>query len=137
MLGPQFAFFFDIDENGRQDIVYISKQGNKPITIKAIYNNLIQDHFYLKSMFFVSHENKTGASPAIGVSYRCIATDLDDSRSVLVHTQLNSNGYAALSAPQSFFGIGRSNNYVEDVTVAYFNHGKRELRVWTPIIPNS
>ena len=57
MSSPQYAFFFDIDENGRQDIMYMSKVGNKPIQVKAIYNNLIEDHFYLKSLFHIQTNN--------------------------------------------------------------------------------
>jgi integrin alpha FG-GAP repeat containing protein 1 len=34
-------------------------------------------------------------------------------------------------------GIGRSNNYVESFTAAFAIGGKRSIRVWTPIIPNS
>jgi integrin alpha FG-GAP repeat containing protein 1 len=35
------------------------------------------------------------------------------------------------------FGIGRSNNFVEQFTVSVATNGTRTQRVWTPIIPKS
>ena len=39
--------------------------------------------------------------------------------------------------PYSFIGVGRSNNYVENFYAAISINGKRAMRMWTPIIPNS
>lgn len=39
--------------------------------------------------------------------------------------------------PYSFVGIGRSNNYIESFYAAVSIKGKRAVRMWTPIIPNS
>lgn len=39
--------------------------------------------------------------------------------------------------PYVYLGVGRSNNYIESFTAAQSIEGKRSIRVWTPIIPNS
>lgn len=39
--------------------------------------------------------------------------------------------------PFTHIGIGRSNNFIEDFTVAVPINGTRSLKVWTPIIPKS
>jgi len=33
--------------------------------------------------------------------------------------------------------MGRSNNFIEEFSIAIFKDGKRQLRTWTPVIPKS
>lgn len=43
--------------------------------------------------------------------------------------------YGTLQMPFSTNGLGRTNNYIEDLTVGYPGYGMSNQ--WTPIIPNS
>ena len=44
-----------------------------------------------------------------------------------------------MQAPSTFIGIGRSNNFIEEFSIAVYSGatGKRSLRTWTPVIPKS
>ena len=42
-----------------------------------------------------------------------------------------------MQPPFDHIGIGRSNNFLEQFTVGVYADGKRVLRTWTPIIPES
>ena len=45
--------------------------------------------------------------------------------------------FHGLQTPFTFVGMGRSNNFVEDLTIAVYSGGKRSIRTWTPVIPKS
>jgi len=126
--------FVDIDEDGRLDMII---QGVNPASglteISVIYNNYVQDAFFIKALM-VGSEYGDALS---GASYRLVVTDLYDNKFVVHSSQLTQSSYLALQMPYSYLGVGRSNNYVETFTAAFSIGGTRSIRVWTPIIPNS
>lgn len=78
-----------------------------------------------------------GANTA-GVTFRYIVTTLEDDKYVRVAAQSPQTSYQALELPYAHNGIGRSNNYLESFNVAYsHSDGQHQVRVFTPIIPNS
>lgn len=73
-----------------------------------------------------------------GATFRYIVTTLEDDKYVRVATQAPQTSYNSLELPYSHNGIGRSNNYLESFNVAYSHSGgQNQVRVFTPIIPNS
>lgn len=79
----------------------------------------------------------TVGSPVVDASYRCVLTDLSDRKYVAVAGSAGQSAYHSLQSPYAHFGIGRSNNFIEQFTVAVFSEGKRVMRQWSPIIPKS
>ena len=78
-----------------------------------------------------------GANVA-GASFRYIVTTLDDQKYVRAAAQAPQTSYNSLELPYTHMGIGRSNNYLESFNVAYsHSEGQNQVRVFTPIIPNS
>lgn len=84
---PQYAFAIDIDQNGKEDLIYQTLLPNGSYWFQTVYNNIAQDQFYL------SCELKTTtkviewmANP--GVIYRAVVTDLDNKKYLLVRSQL-------------------------------------------------
>ena len=103
MIVPQ-----DIDEDGRFDMIVqkVARPGeSKNSDIEVIYNNLAIDAFYFKSTMVYSHGDsepgessknwlqsllahntaaidKHYADMALGASFRFVATDIDDVKSV-------------------------------------------------------
>lgn len=138
----------DIDDDGRIDML-VQRCFDKPpdgfCNITAIYNNVIFDSFFIKAMM-LSQTNSDqedlgqkmfGANIA-GATFRYIVTTLEDQKYVRVATQAPQTSYNSLELPYSHNGIGRSNNYLESFNVAYSHHsGQNQVRVFTPIIPNS
>jgi len=126
--------FVDIDEDGRLDMIIQSVNRSSGLTeIQVIYNNYVQDAFFIKALM-VGSEYGDALS---GASYRLVVTDLYDNKFVVHSSQLTQSAYLALQMPYSYLGVGRSNNYVETFTAAFSIGGTRSIRVWTPIIPNS
>ncbi len=75
-LGAQYSFLMDIDNNGKQDILFISLASNGTIKINAIYNNFAYDQFHLGCVFnFNSPSSSSNPNP--GVVMRAVTTDLD------------------------------------------------------------
>ena len=54
--------------------------------ISCIYNNFVKDAFFVKALM-LSVVNKYGDT-VVGATYRVVVTDLDDTKFVVVSTQL-------------------------------------------------
>ena len=72
-----------------------------------------------------------------GSTIRASFTQLGDEKYILVGTQRSQESYSNLGLAYAYFGIGRSNNYIEAFTVGSIVFGKKVVKSWTPIIPNS
>jgi len=106
----------------------------------VLYNNIVSDNFFIKALFVNSKQSKSEnifGNNAVGASYRAVVTTMDDRKLVAVGSQDYQQGYNSLQLPYCYIGIGRSNNYIESFYASTSVNGKRSLRMWTPIIPNS
>ena len=72
-----------------------------------------------------------------GAAMRMVTTRLSDKKVVIQAGNSGQSAYHALKAPFNHVGIGKSNNFVEQLTIGLYVDGKRVLRTWTPIIPKS
>ena len=70
-------------------------------------------------------------------SFRCVLTDVNDQKFIAVSGSPGQTAYHSLQSPYSHFGIGRSNNFIETLTVGINVMGKRVLRHWSTIIPRT
>lgn len=75
----------------------------------------------------------SGASMS-GVSYKYTILDTSGRRSAAQVPQLPQTSYQALNTPYSFFGLGRTNNYIENL-FAGAAHGR--VAALEMVIPNS
>ena len=73
-------------------------------------------------------------SAAFGTTVTWEITILDGSEKVLVLHQRSQWNHGVLQPPFVLGGLGRTNNYLEDLTVGYQGFHKNS---WTPVIPNS
>lgn len=132
-----YAFFFDIEENGNLDIMLsvhdVNQRKDKIVPLMANYD---QDSFYLKTKVVRSFKAKNDIVLS-GATIRASFTQLGDEKYILVGTQRSQESYSNLGLTYSYFGIGRSNNYIEAFTVGAIVYGKKVVRTWTPIIPNT
>jgi integrin alpha FG-GAP repeat containing protein 1 len=116
------------------DLIIENKDENGKIGLRFFYNYFLEDVFRLKTL---GVDNENYGMSRIGVNYQFIFTTLDGDKEVNGGSQMFQNGYQALQLPYSFFGIGRSNNYIEHLTVAYSLFKEDQKKEWSPIIPNS
>lgn len=86
-----------------------------------------------------SEENPKYGTVTIGTTFRYVMTSLDDDNQyVRVATQLPQQSFDSLELPYVYMGVGRSNNYLEQFNIATsINNRLDQIKVWTPIIPNS
>ncbi|KAI9473399.1 MAG: hypothetical protein EXX96DRAFT_528016 [Benjaminiella poitrasii] len=136
---PSQATFFDIDEDGTLDILVLQKMqkdaGRLP---NFIVNNYFNDAFFLKSLVSNGVEN----SAAYGVSYPGASlkfTVLDTSGVKRSHqvSQLSQSAYMPLLTPYCLFGLGRTNNYVEELFAGVSRHQTQNYLFYEGVIPNS
>ena len=132
-----YAFFFDIEENGILDIILVIHDVNhRKDRIIALMTNYDQDSFFLKTKV-VRHIDTKADVVMSGSTIRASFTQLGDEKYILVGTQRSQESYSNLGLAYAYFGIGRSNNYIEAFTVGSIVFGKKVVKSWTPIIPNS
>ncbi|KAL0947607.1 hypothetical protein HGRIS_013696 [Hohenbuehelia grisea] len=142
--------FLDMDEDGTLDIMVQrtgkSGQGN----ILFVQNNFYYDAFFLKAIVlngacdngWCYPPNSTGRYHPFGVSYsgasyKYTVLDTSGRRSAAQVGQLPQSAYHALMTPYSYFGLGRTNNYIENLFVGSTIHAQEHFINMEGVIPNS
>ncbi|KZT59740.1 integrin alpha N-terminal domain-containing protein, partial [Calocera cornea HHB12733] len=137
----------DLDEDGTLDLL-IQRTGTQSNTkITFVQNNFFHDAFFLKAITlngacsgFCEVDNKkykpfgTGFP---GASYKYTILDTSGRRSAAQVGQLPQTGYHALHTPYAYFGLGRTNNYIENLFVGSTSHEEAHYINLEGVIPNS
>lgn len=102
-------------------------------------NNVKDDTLFIKILpLSRTSTYETGSrkiSNAFGITMQWRITKLDGNKKVSLLNQKSQWNYGTLQLPFVSGGLGRTNNYVEDLTVGYESLGQKMN--WSPIIPNS
>lgn len=148
------ASWVDIDEDGSLDIVlqrgHRSDGGKRTITF--VQNNYFYDAFFLKVLTLngacgsiceeqvqdhVTKYKPWGASLP-GASYKFTVLDPNGNRRAQQVGQQYASTYRSLLTPYSYFGLGRTNNYVETLFVGSTLHDEGSYLIsMEGVIPNS
>jgi len=111
-----YSSFFDLDEDGKLDIIVAYQDANKIINTAGFYNTYVYDNYFIKT--FVVNEANTLFQYEIGVNFRYITTNMDGTRRMdLTFQAIQISTPMTLHMPYSYVGIGRSNNYIENFHV--------------------
>lgn len=138
--------FYDFYQDGVLDVILIEKSGKnyKPL---AFRNTLDYDANFVKVIVLTgltNKKNETQITP-LGRKKRTYGTNLPGPRIEYYTTtqegdnqhgssaQLPQSAYFALQLPYTIFGLGRTPNFVDSLTVGLANRS----RTWTQLIPNS
>jgi hypothetical protein len=119
-----YASFFDLDENGKLDVIITYKEDKDIYNTIGFFNTYIYDRYYLKSLFL--KQRRINFSNKIGASFRYICADLDGERRMDLATQGIQLNQLMMNLPYAFIGVGRSNNYIENFCV--INGNRVEVR---------
>ncbi|CAD6914554.1 unnamed protein product [Tilletia controversa] len=125
------ASWMDVDEDGTLDILLQrtgADNGGKGSKVTFIQNNFFHDAFFLKALTlngacqgFCTPEGQERFKPwgnnYGGASYKFTVLDTNGQRKAQHVGQLPQTGYRSLLTPYSYFGLGRTNNYVESLFV--------------------
>lgn len=72
-----------------------------------------------------------------GATYKYTVLDTSGVRSAAQVGQLPQTAYQALLTPYAFFGLGRTNNYIENLFVGSTRHAEQHYINMEGVIPNS
>jgi len=134
------AAFFDFDENGNLDILVLS---DSPLQVQAVYNNFVNDAFFLKAMGLNGVCPAFGSPKPYGVNYvggtfKFTVTDLSGGQHPAVGAQMSQSAYLSLQTPYVMFGLGRISNYIEEFFYGIPLNQPTHFAYWTgSTIPNS
>ncbi|KAL1497598.1 hypothetical protein ABEB36_008530 [Hypothenemus hampei] len=144
--GTAMAAFFDFYQDGVLDCILVKFDG-KEYQAGAFKNSLDYDANFIKVMVLTGIPNKNNQMingrvgkkrrtygtnlPGPSISYK--TTTQEGNLRHGVSPQLPQSAHFSLNLPYTIFGLGRTPNFVDSVTVGLSNHSKS----WTQIIPNS
>ncbi|TFK59480.1 hypothetical protein BDN72DRAFT_780663 [Pluteus cervinus] len=142
--------FLDMDEDGSLDIlVQRSGSAGQGMTM-FVQNNFYYDAFFLKAIVlngacdngWCYSANRSEKYHPFGISYsgasyKYTVLDTSGHRSAAQVGQLPQTSYHALYTPYSFFGLGRTNNYIENLFIGSTIHAEDHYINLEGVIPNS
>ncbi|KAK4876181.1 hypothetical protein RN001_012603 [Aquatica leii] len=144
--GSVVGVFFDFYQDGILDVILVEHNHTDYKTV-AFKNSLDYDANFIKLMVLTGLTNKNNHMidgrvgkkrrtygtnlPGPSISYRT-TTQEGNSRHA-ISAQLPQSAHFSLNLPYTIFGLGRTPNFVDTLTVGLSNHFKD----WTQIIPNS
>ncbi|XP_046492166.1 T-cell immunomodulatory protein isoform X1 [Neodiprion pinetum] len=140
------AVFYDFYQDGILDVILIEQEGNEYRTL-AFKNSLDYDANFVKVMVLTGLSNslypitpgtlgkkkRTYGTNLPGPSIAYKTTTQDGSMRMAVAAQLPQSAHFSLNLPYSTFGLGRTPNFIDTLTIGLSN----KSREWTQIIPNS
>ena len=65
--------------------------------------------------------DETISTQVMSASMRCVITMLNDKKIIVSGANTGQSSFHGLQAPFTFIGIGRSNNFIEEFSIAIFN----------------
>ncbi len=147
------ASWLDIDEDGTLDLLLqrtpVYSDGiDSSRRITFIQNNYFHDSFFLKALTlngacqgYCEPDNAPKFRPwgtnYGGASYKFTVLDPNGVRRAQQVGQLPQTAYRSLLTPYSYFGLGRTNNYVESLFIGSTRRQKEHYLAMEGIIPNS
>lgn len=140
---PVQTCLYDFAEDGQLDVMIIAQvtrdDGSTALARTSIVNNIIEDTLFIKILPLLPSSNddftSTALVNALGITIQWRITNLNGDKTISSLNQKIQSNYGSLQLPFATAGLGRTNNYIEDLTIGYPGYGKSN--VWTPVIPNS
>ncbi|KAI0810948.1 hypothetical protein BC629DRAFT_1589690 [Irpex lacteus] len=142
--------FLDMDEDGSLDVMVQRTGSQGEGNMLFVQNNFYYDAFFLKAIVLngacgsglCTYPNGSGKYHPFGVSYsgatyKYTVLDTSGRRSAAAVGQLPQTSYQSLLTPYSYFGLGRTNNYIENLFVGSTKHTPEHFINMEGVIPNS
>ncbi|KAI0373228.1 hypothetical protein BV20DRAFT_938200 [Pilatotrama ljubarskyi] len=144
------AAFLDMDEDGTLDIMVQRTGDQGQGNILFVQNNFYYDAFFLKAIV-LNGACGSGTCPAAdgakkyhpygvsysGATYKYTVLDTSGRRSAAQVGQMPQAAYQSLLTPYVYFGLGRTNNYIENLFVGSTKHTEQHYINMEGVIPNS
>ncbi|WVF71448.1 hypothetical protein IAT40_006252 [Kwoniella sp. CBS 6097] len=143
------ASWMDIDDDGSLDILVHRSGVQAGESISFVQNNFYHDAFFLKAQVLNGvckgkcepTDGGKAYSPMgvsySGATYKFTVLDTLGHRVAQQVSQLPQTGYHSLHTPYAFFGLGRTNNYVEKLFIGTSLPPPNHHTYLESLIPNS
>lgn len=145
--GTVVGAFYDFYQDGILDVIFVEKRMNSKSKPLAFRNTLDYDANFVKVIVLTGLTNRhapTKLTP-LGRKKRTYGTNLpgpriayyttkpDGDKQESTSVQIPQSAYFSLHLPYTIFGLGRTPNFVDKLTVGL----SHQNRTWTQLIPNS
>ncbi|XP_014208642.1 T-cell immunomodulatory protein [Copidosoma floridanum] len=141
------AVFYDFYQDGILDVIFVLKDNDEVFRTAAFKNSLDYDANFVKVMVLTGRTNSLYpiSAGSLGKKKRTYGTNLpgpsiayktrtqDGSPRSAIAAQLPQSAHFAMNLPFTIFGLGRTPNFIDSLTIGLSN----KSRDWTQIIPNS
>ncbi|ORX98916.1 integrin alpha N-terminal domain-containing protein [Basidiobolus meristosporus CBS 931.73] len=150
---PKAGAFFDLDEDGTLDFLVLSPSNSDTRlasrNANVLYNNFFNDAFFMKTLVLngvcpswcgleETHPNtKPYGVSYPGATFKYTVIDTNGNKRATQVSQLFQSGYCSLQTPYNLFGLGRTNNYIENLFVGTTRNQTKHYNTWQGVIPNS
>ncbi|TBU24831.1 integrin alpha N-terminal domain-containing protein [Dichomitus squalens] len=140
----------DMDEDGTLDVMVQRTGEQGQGNVLFVQNNFYYDAFFLKAIV-LNGACSSGTCPASngvdkyhpygvsysGATYKYTVLDTSGQRSAAQVGQMPQAAYQSLLTPYVYFGLGRTNNYIENLFVGSTKHTEQHYINMEGVIPNS
>lgn len=128
---PMQVCAFDLGEDGKVDVLIVNQVategGGNAYLRTSVVNNIIDDSLFIKilPLLATSADFDTGrTSSATGVTVQWRITNIDGDKTIDTLNQKAQWNFGTLQLPFVTGGLGRTNNYIEDLAVGYPGRGQ-------------
>lgn len=138
------AVTLDLFENGIINLLVFLNDANGMITCRfySLVNEQIGLFMKVMTRNFVLDESKllentfSSGFNAHGPTYKITVIDFDGNKSPKITTLRSQSAHSPLLPPFNIFGLGETNNYVEEFYLGMPTSSKAYSNMWISIIPN-
>ena len=146
----QYASFFDFGEDGILDVIVVGDDETR-----GFYRNVDNSNYYVTAQLSVTDNDKKYNLIEVGAGYHYVVTNNNGKRRIDYSWQLAQTGDLNLNLNYAYMGLGRTNNYLENLEIVSVSSNKikyeetssdegsisnkdlTEYKQYTPIIPKS
>ena len=145
----QYASFFDFGEDGILDVIVVGDAQTR-----GFYRNVDNSNYYVTAQLSVTDNDKKYNLIEVGAGYHYVVTNNNGKRRIDYSWQLAQTGDLNLNLNYAYMGLGRTNNYLENLEIVSVSVKKiyndtesksgkftdkdlTEYKQYTPIIPKS
>ncbi|KAJ1675725.1 hypothetical protein EV182_000713 [Spiromyces aspiralis] len=137
---PTGVAFFDIDEDGKLDVLITSLNNGRHQTDVA-YNNIATDGHFLRAQLTPADKHFKREKPygvgSPGASFKYMISDEKGYKHIYQAVQMPQTAYRPLDTPYCILGLGRSTNYLERFSVGNSRQRLVNSHIFEGLIPNS
>jgi len=152
--GAFTSAFYDLDEDGSNDILILSQEKNENGTfmkVNSIYNNYPLDTYFFKviglngicterckdAQIYLPDPKPYGVNQ-YGSVFKFTYSDMNAYRNSCQISPLHQSAFLSLQTPYRLIGLGRPSNYIDYLFYGIpFSSQKNHFGVWPGIIPNA